>query len=107
MSPLALWEPAEERVNRSKLREEQSAILKRASGHTVILVGNRGGGDEKCILDKEYFDELLRQLKIAVDTLQITMDVKLLERLLKTAETLEEDTRLGKLYAVEEVFEDD
>ena len=107
MSPSALWEPAEERVNRSKLRDEQSAILKRASGHTVIIVGNRGEGDEKYILDKEYFDELRRQLKIAVDTLQITMDVKLFKRLLKTAETLEEDTRLGKLYSVEEVFEDD
>ena len=107
MSPLAPWEPAEERVNRSRLREEQSAILKRASGHTVILVENRGQGDEKCILDKAYFDELLSQLKTAVETLQITMDVKLFKRLLKTAGTLEEDTRLGKLYSVEEVFEDD
>ena len=107
MSHSTLWEPAEESVNRSRLREDQSAILKRASGHTVILVGNRGNEDEKCILDKAYFDELLSQLKIAVDTLQITMDVKLFKRLLKTAETLEEDTRLGKLYSVDEVFEDD
>lgn len=107
MLPLALWEPTEYRVNRSKLREDQSAVLNRASGHTVILVENRGEGNEKCILDKGYYDELLRQFKIAIDTLQITMDVKLFNRLLKTAETLEEDTRLGKLYSVEEVFEDD
>ena len=104
MSPLALLKPTEHRVNRSKLRQAQSSVLKRASGHTVIVVENRGADDTKCILDKNYFDALLEQLNMAFETLEITTDVNLFNRLLKTAGTLEEDTRLGKLYSVKDVF---
>ena len=104
MSPSALLKPTEHRVNRSKLRQAQSTVLKQASGRTVIVVENRGEGDAKCILDKNYFDALLAQLSAAFETLEITTNVKLFKRLLKTAQTVEKDTRLGKLYSIEDVF---
>ncbi len=100
----AILEPSTRRVNRTKLRQKQSAVLKKASGRTVVVVANRGEHDEKCILDKNYFDELLREIKAARETLEIALDTDLFGRLRKAAGTLEEDTRLGRLHPFEEVF---
>jgi hypothetical protein len=107
MSGSTLLDPREYRVNRSTLREEQSAILRKACGLNVVLVENRGEGDEKCILDKEYFDNLIRELRIALETLQITMDAPLFKRLMKSAATLEEETTLGKLHSLDDVFDEE
>ena len=106
MARKAILHPTTHRVNRTKLRQSQCAVLKKASGRSVVLVQNQGGetGKEKCILDKAYLDELLRELRGAVETIEIMMDPVLFPRLLKTAETLDEDMRLGKLHSFEEVF---
>ena len=96
--------PQRKRVNRSGLRQRQSAILKMAKGRTVVEVASRGKDEEKCILDKAYFDELVSARDAAVETLEILTDQKLYSRLLKTAGTLSEDVRKGKLASLEEVF---
>ena len=92
------------RVDRSGLRQRQSAILGMAKGRTVIEVTARGSDEEKYILDKSYFEELVAGRDAAVETLAILTDRKLYSRLLKTAETLERDVRRGRLASFEEAF---
>jgi hypothetical protein len=75
-----------------------------AKGKNVVLVAARGKGQEKYILDKPYFDELVSARDAAMETLEILMDRKLYSRLLKTAETLEQDVRKGRLASFEQVF---
>ena len=104
MLPLKSLQPRTRKVNRSDLRQEQSTVLSMAKGKTVVVVAARGKADEKFILDKQYFEELVSSLRSAIETLEITADRKLYARLLKAAESLEEDTRQGKLNSFEDVF---
>lgn len=104
MPPLKSLQPRTRRVNRSALRQEQSAVLRMAKGKTVVVVAARGKADEKFILDKQYFEELVSGLRSAIETLEITTDRKLYTRLLKAAEFVEEDVRRGKLHSFEDVF---
>ena len=92
------------RANRTELRQSQSRILSQAKGHTIVEVGARGKGQEKYILDKSYFEELVAGRDAAVETLAILMDRKLFPRLLKAAGILEHDLRAGRLATLEEVF---
>ena len=96
--------PQTRKVNRSRLRQNQSNILKMAKGRTVVVVASRGKEQEKFILDKGYFEELTSGLKAAIETLEITKDPNLYRRLLRTAETLEADVRRGKLRSLEEAL---
>ena len=92
------------RANRSQLRQSQSRILSQAKGNTIVEVAARGKGQEKYILDKAYLEELVAGRDAAVETLTILMDRKLFPRLLRAAETLEQDLRAGRLASLEEVF---
>ncbi len=103
MTSRALLKPERVETNRSELRQKQSDILAKAKGRTVVVVTTHGR-EEKYVLDKEYFDEILNKLRAALETLEITVDTKLFRRLLKAAETIDEDIRLGKLHSFEEVF---
>ena len=95
-------------VNRSELRAQQSALLRKAKGRTVLLVrAPSSGGEEKYVLDKKYFDEILNQLQSIAETLGITMDKRLFHQILSAAETLEEDLKSGKLHSLEEAFAED
>ena len=76
----------------------------RASGHTVVRISASEEGDEKLVLDKKYFDEILQRLRAAAETLEITMDERLFPRIMAAAATLDEDMRLGKLHSFEEAF---
>ncbi len=71
------------------------------------MLTTRGEGEEKCILDKRYFEELLKRLTAAVETLEITTDTKLFQQLLRAADTLDQDARLGRLHSLEEAFPGD
>ena len=51
--------------------------------------------------------ELRKKLESVIETLEITMDRKLFNQILATADTLEEDLRLGKLHSLEEAFGED
>jgi hypothetical protein len=91
-------------VNRSELRQNQSALLKKARGRTVVVVTARSEDEEKCVVDRKYFEQILERLRTAIETLEITTDPKLFGQLLRAAETVDEDIRLGRLRSFEEAF---
>jgi hypothetical protein len=104
MSVKALTRPEKKIVNRSELRQKQRATLRMARGHQVVVISANDEEDEKLLLDKKYFDELVKQLRAVIETLEITSDQKLFSRILGVSESLEENTRLGKLHSFEEAF---
>jgi len=100
----SLTKPNWIKVKRTELRQKQRAILKRAKGRTVVLIAGADEEEEKLVIDKEYFDEVLRKLRAAMETLSITMDEKLFGQIMAAAKTLDGDIRLGKLKSFEEAF---
>lgn len=107
MSALALTRPQRRIVNRSELRQKQSATLRLARGNQVVVISASNEEDEKLLLDKKYFEELVQRLRSAIETLEIISDQKLYKQILGAAKDLEENTRLGKLHSFEEAFEED
>ena len=107
MAATALTKAEMIEVNRSELRQNQSALLKRARGNRVLLIKANDKTDEKVVLDKQYFDEIRKRLEAVVETLEIAMDRKLFNQILTAADTLEEDLRLGKLHSLEDAFAED
>jgi len=91
-------------VNRSELRQNQSALLRRVRGSRVLLIKANDKTDEKVVLDKKYFDQIRQQLEAVVETLEIAMDRKLFNQILAAADTLDEDLRLGKLHSLDDAF---
>jgi hypothetical protein len=104
MSATALMQPEMIPVNRSELRQKQSALLRRARGRTVLLVKANLPEEEKIVLDKEYFDQMRQKFESLIETLEIAMDRRLFNQILTAADTLEEDLRLGKLNSLEDAF---
>jgi predicted Ser/Thr protein kinase len=94
-------------VNRTDLRQNQSRWLKKARGKRVLLIKSSDKEDEKVVLDKQYFDEIRKNLESTMETLQIAMDRKLFNQILTAADTLGEDLRLGKLHSLEDAFAED
>lgn len=94
-------------ITRTDLRQNQRALLQKARGNTVLVVSGNDEGDAKIVADKEYFEDILRKLRAMRETLEITMDAKLYGQILKIAESVDEDTRLGKLHSFEEAFGED
>ena len=91
-------------VNRSELRQDQSSVLKKAVGKRVVVVSGTTDDADKYIVDKRYFEELLRQWQSAIETLEIAADVRLFNNLLRAADTIDRDLRQGKLHPFEEAF---
>ena len=104
MSTAALTRTEMIEVNRSELRQNQSALLKRARGQKVLLIRANDAEDEKVVLDRRYFEQLRKRLASVVETLEIVMDRKLFAQILASADTLDEDLRLGKLHSLEDAF---
>ena len=93
-------------VNRSELRADQSNILDKAEGeHIVVVKAPRASGGEKYIVDSEYFDAMVGRLRSAIETIEIMMDPRLFENIMKSMSTLDEDMRLGRLHSFEDAFE--
>jgi hypothetical protein len=107
MTALALTHPKTVRVNRTEFRDNLRAKLDQAENCTVVEISARDSEDERVLLDKKYFDELVTRLKSLTETLEITTDRKLFEQILGAAAPLEENTRLGKLHSFEEAFGED
>ncbi len=70
----------------------------------MVVIAATDQEEEKLILDKKYFEELVLKLDSLAETLEIIMDRDLFGRIMQTASTLEEDTRLGKLHSFKEAF---
>jgi hypothetical protein len=107
MTALALTHPKTVRVNRTEFRENLRAMLDKAQDCTVVEISAPNNEDERLLLDRKYFDELVKSLKSLMETLEITTDRKLFEQIIRAASTLEDDTRLGKLHSFEEAFGED
>ena len=98
MSTTALKHPEVICVKRSELRQNQRRLLGRVRGRTVLAVQGPGDKeDEKYVVDKPYFDELLGRLDSLAETLQIMADRRLFGQILAVAESLEEDLKKGRL----------
>jgi hypothetical protein len=100
----SLAHPETVEVNRSQLRQNQSRVFREARGSKVVAVKGRHPEDEKYVVDKKYFDELLRRLRAALETLEITADARLFQQILKAGKTVDDDLRRGHLYSFEEAF---
>jgi hypothetical protein len=107
MTVLALTKPETREVNRSELRQKQRATLNLARGNRVVVISANDEGDEKLLLDKKYFDELVQELRSVMETLEIATDQKVFSQIMRAAKTLEKDTRRGKLHSFEEAFGED
>jgi hypothetical protein len=107
MASTALTKPEMIGISRTELRQNQSALLRRARGRNVLLIKSNDETEEKVVLDRQYFDEIRKKLDAVVETLEIAMDRKLFNQILQAADTLEEDLRLGKLHSLEDAFAED
>jgi hypothetical protein len=104
MATINLALPERVKVNRSQLRQSQSKILRQAKGRTIIEIPGWTEEDGKYVVDKRYFDDLLRRLRATVETLEITADPKLFGQILRAARTIDDDARRGKLHSFDEAF---
>jgi hypothetical protein len=104
MTKSALTHPHEVRVKRTDLRQRQRETLHRASGRTVVVISASEKDDEKLLLDRKYFDEMVKRLRSLIETLEIATDQELFGQILRAASTLEKDTRRGKLHSFKEAF---
>jgi len=75
-----------------------------ARGNQVVVISATHEEDEKLLMDKKYFDDIVQKLRAVIETLNIMSDQKLFKQIVGVAETLEEDTRLGRLHSFEEAF---
>lgn len=91
------------RVSATKFRARFKDFAEQAKGDKVILVVNRRQ-EPKYLVDKEWFDALVRERESVLATLQILADRGLTKRLLKLAKRIDADVRAGRLHTMEEVF---
>jgi len=70
----------------------------------VVVISATHEEDEKLLMDKKYFDDIVQKLRAVIETLDIMSDQKLFRQIVGVAATLEEDTRLGRLHSFEEAF---
>lgn len=99
-------QPRTIRVKRSELRQNQRETLRQAKRNTVVVISAADPEDEKLLMDKKYFEDLVQRMRSLVETLEITADQKLFDQILKAAPSLKDDARLGKLHSFEEAFPD-
>ena len=107
MATKTLIRPRAVRVNRSDLRQKQRENLDQAKQNTVVVISASDPQDEKLLVDKKYFDELVQRMHSLAETLEIMADQKLFAQILSAAPTLREDAKRGKLHSFEEVFGND
>lgn len=87
----------------TEVRENFRHYAATARGGRVVLITNKQQA-AKYLVDKEWLDNLVRERESVLATLEVLADRELTERLLKTAETIDEDLRAGRLRTMAEVF---
>jgi len=93
-------------VSATEFRDHFKDYLKKAKGDRVVLVKNRRQ-ESKYVVDQEWFDALMRDVRSTMATLEVLADRDLTERLLNLSATVDEDLRAGRLHTMEEVFGDE
>ena len=91
------------KVSATTLRGGLKSYMKHAKGGKVVLIENRRQ-ESKYLVGKEWLDALMRERESILATLEILADRELTSRLLKLAETVDEDVRAGRLHTMDEVF---
>ena len=91
------------KVSATSLRGRLKTYMKAAKGGKVVLIENRRQ-ESKYLVDKEWLDSVMRERESILATLEILADRELTSRLLKLAETIDEDVSAGRLHKIEEVF---
>jgi hypothetical protein len=104
MAKKTLMRPRSVRVNRSDLRQKQRETLNQAKQNTVVVISARDPEDEKPLVDKKYFAELVRRMHSLAETIEIMADQKLFAKILGAASTLRQDAKRGKLHSFEKVL---
>src|SRR5260370_14855758 len=89
-------------VSVTTLRGRVKGDMKQAIGCNVVLITNRRQAS-KYLVDKDWLDTMMRERESILATLQVLADRELTNRLLKLAETVDEDVRAGRLHSMEEV----
>lgn len=91
------------KVSATSLRGSLKTYMKEAKGGKVVLIENRRQ-ESKYLVDKEWLDAVMRERESILATLEILADRELTNRLVKLAETIDEDVSAGRLHTIEEVF---
>lgn len=107
MSAPALTPPRQVSVNRTKFRDQMREVLKQARNNTVIVVSANDEDEEKVVVDKRYFDEVIRRMRALRETFEIAMDERLFSQLLAAAKVLDDDVLLDRLKSMDEAFRED
>lgn len=90
-------------VSATGFRDHLKDCLRAANGCRVVLIENRRQ-EARYLVDKSWLDEVIRERQSIFATLEVLADRDLTKRLLKTAETIDEDLRAGRLRTMDEVF---
>jgi hypothetical protein len=91
------------KVSATSLRGRLKTYMKAAKGGKVVLIENRRQ-DAKYLVDRAWLDALISERESILATLEILADRELTDRLVKLAESIDEDVRAGRLHSMEEVF---
>jgi hypothetical protein len=91
------------KVSATSLRGRLKTYMKAAKGGKVVLIENRRQ-DAKYLVDRAWLDALISERESILATLEILADRELTDRLVKLAESIDEDVRAGHLHSMEEVF---
>ena len=91
------------KVSATSLCGRLKSYMKAAKGGKVVLIKN-SRQESKYLVDKEWLDAVMRERESILATLEILADRDLTARLLKLAETIDEDVSHGRLHTMEEVF---
>ena len=91
------------KVTATDLRDKLKTYLKEARANRVVLVENRRQAS-KYLVDKDFFDSLMRERESILATLEILADRELTDRLLTLSKTVDQDVAAGRLLTTEDVF---
>jgi PHD/YefM family antitoxin component YafN of YafNO toxin-antitoxin module len=91
------------KVSASEFRDHFRDCAEEATGDRVVLIENRQL-EPKYLVDKKWFDALMRERESVLATVEILADSELTARLLKLAKTVDDDVRVGRFHTLQEVF---
>ena len=94
---------AVKKVTATDLRDKLKTYLKEATANRVVLVENRRQAS-KYLVDKEFFDSLVKERESILATLEILADRELTDRLLTLSKTMDDDVAAGRLLTAADVF---
>ncbi|PYT96832.1 MAG: hypothetical protein DMG38_22460 [Acidobacteria bacterium] len=91
------------RVTATDLRDSLKNCLKDARANKVVLIENRRQSS-KYLVDKDFFDTLVKERDSIIATLEILADRGLTDRLLNLSKTIDSDFAAGSLLTTADVF---